>query len=146
MPCRDLQVLPDQRDLPESQGLRDPEARMVNLVKMVIKETRDPRAHLESVSIFQDPPVNQGRKETKEYQESLVFLVKMALLDHKDVKENPANMHKRANKVNLANQESLVRMVNQESQENLVRKDKKARLKDWKRLKIKLPVVSSPYV
>ena len=44
----------------------------------------------------------------------------MAILDHRDLKENVANMHHLASQVILVNQEHLVKMVNQENQVYLV--------------------------
>ena len=44
----------------------------------------------------------------------------MAILDHKDLKENIADMHHLASQAILVNQEHLVKMVNQENQVYLV--------------------------
>ena len=120
MPHRDHQALLVQKDLPENQVLKDPEVMMVNQVMMVIKENRDSKAFPESVSISQDLLVSLEKRETKDNQESLVLPVKMVLLDHKDLKENAADMLHQASQVQPANPESQVKMVNQESQEYLV--------------------------
>ena len=120
MPRRDHQALLVQKDLPENQVLKDPEVMMVNQVMMVIKENRDSKAFPESVSISQDLLVSLEKRETKDNQEGLVLLVKMVLLDHKDLKENAADMLHQASQVQTANLENQVKMVNQESQEYLV--------------------------
>ena len=120
MPHRDHQALLVQKDLPENQVLKDPEVMMVNQVMMVIKENRDPKAFPESVSISQDLLVSLEKRETKDNQEDLVLPVKMVLLDHKDLKENAADMLHQASQVQTANLENQVKMVNQESQEYLV--------------------------
>ena len=120
MPHRDHQALLVQKDLPENQVLKDPEVMMVNQVMMVIKENRDSKAFPESVSISQDLLVSLEKRETKDNQEELVLPVKMVLLDHKDLKENAADMLHQASQVQTANLENQVKMVNQESQEYLV--------------------------
>lgn len=120
MPHRDHQALLVQKDLPENQVLKDPEVMMVNQVMMVIKENRDSKAFPESVSISQDLLVSLEKRETKDNQEGLVLPVKMVLLDHKDLKENAADMLHQASQVQTANLENQVKMVNQESQEYLV--------------------------
>ena len=120
MPHRDHQALLVQKDLPENQVLKDPEVMMVNQVMMVIKENRDSKAFPESVSISQDLLVSLEKRETKDNQESLVLPVKMVLLDHKDLKENAADMLHQASQVHPANLENQVKMVKQESQEYLV--------------------------
>ena len=124
---RDLKALLVLRDLLVNQVLRDPKAMMENQVMMVKKENKDLRAFQEGASTYQDPPVNLGKKEIKENQESLVLLEKMAILEPQDLKENAANMHHLASQANLVNQESLVKMVNQENQEYLVVRDKKGK-------------------
>ena len=124
---RDLKALLVLRDLLVNQVLRDPKAMMENQVMMVKKENKDLRAFQEDASTYQDPPVNLGKKEIKENQESLVLLEKMAILEPQDLKENAANMHHLASQANLVNQESLVKMVNQENQEYLVVRDKKGK-------------------
>jgi len=137
LPQRGLQAVLVLKDLLENQVLRDPKVMMENPVKMVNKEKRDLKASLEGALTSQDLLVNLEKKEIKEHQESQVLLVKMALLDHPDKKENAANIHHLANQVNLANQDNLVKMVNQENQESLVVRDRRAKLLDWKDLKIR---------
>ena len=127
MSYRDLKALLVLRDLLVNQVLRDPKAMMENQVMMVKKENKDLRAFQEGALTYQDPPVNLGKKEIKENQESLALLEKMAILELQDLKENVANMHHLASQANLVNQESLVKMVNQENQEYLVVRDKKGK-------------------
>ena len=127
MSYRDLKALLVLRDLLVNQVLRDPEVMMENQVMMVKKENKDLRAFQEGALTYQDPPVNLGKKEIKENQESLALLEKMAILELQDLKENVANMHHLASQANLVNQESLVKMVNQENQEYLVVRDKKGK-------------------
>ena len=93
---------------------------MENQVKMVHKENRDLKAILEDVLIYQAQLLDQEKKEIKDNQESLVLQVKMAFLDHKDLKENVADMHHLACQAILVNQEHLVKMVNQGNQVYLV--------------------------
>ena len=75
-----------------------------------------------------------------------MLLVKMVILDHLDLKENVANMHHLASQALQVDQEHLVKMVNQEGQEYVAEKDKKAKLLDWKNLKIKLLMASNLFV
>ena len=93
---------------------------MENQVKMAHKENRDLKAILEDVLIYQAQLLDQEKKEIKDNQESLVLQVKMAFLDHKDLKENVADMHHLACQAILVNQENLVKMVNQGNQVYLV--------------------------
>ena len=146
MSLRGLQDILDLKDPLENQVLRDQMVLMENQVKMVKKENRDPQAILENASIYQADLLTLDQKEIKENQESLVLLVKMAILDHKDLKENAANMHHLASQAILVNQENLVEMASQGNQEYLVGKDRKVKLLDWKKLKIKLKMASNLFV
>ena len=146
MSLRGLQDILDLKDPLENQVLRDQMVLMENQVKMVKKENRDPQAILENASIYQADLLTLDQKEIKENQESLVLLVKMAILDHKDLKENAANMHHLASQAIPVNQENLVKMANQGNQEYLVEKDRKVKLLDWKKLKIKLKMASNLFV
>jgi len=137
LPHRGLQAILVLKDLLEKQVLRDPKVMMESLVTMVNKEKRGLKASLDGVLTSQDLLVVLEKKEIKEYQEFRALMVKMALLDHLVKKENAAKLHHLANQVNLANQENLVKMVNQENQESLVVRDRRAKLLDWKDLKIR---------
>ena len=75
-----------------------------------------------------------------------MLLVEMVILELPVLKEYAANMHHLASLAILVNQENLVKMVNQEHQEHLVGKDRKAKLLDWKKLKIKLKTASNLFV
>ena len=119
---------------------------MESQVMMVNRENEDLQAILESVLIYQDPLVDLDKKEIEEHQERLVLLVKMATLELLDLRENAANMHHLASQATLVDQENLVKMVNQDSQEYLVIRDRKEKLSDWKKLKIKLKMVSNLFV
>ena len=143
MSCRDLQVTQVLRDSLDHQVHGEPMVKMEDQVQMVQQENEDLQDPLESVSIYQAHLVGLDKKETKEQKESLVFLVKMAILDHLELKENVADMHHLVNQVNLVDQANLVMMVHQESQEDLVLRDAQAKLLDSTKLKIKLLMASS---
>ena len=143
MTLRDLQDILALKDPLENQVIRDQMVLMESQVKMVKKENRDPQAILENVSIYQAHLLILDQKEIKEYQESLVLLVKMALPDHRDLKENAADMHHLASQAFLVNQENLVRMANLGDQAHLVRKDRKAKQLDCRNLKTKLKMASN---
>ena len=143
---RDLQAVLALRDLLVNQVVRDLMVMMESQVMMVNRENEDLQAILESVLIYQDPLVDLDKKEIEEHQERLVLLVKMAILELLDLKENAANMHHLASQATLVDQENLVKMVNQDSQEYLVTRDRRAKLLDWKKLKIKLKMASNLFV
>ena len=143
LPCRDLQAVLALRDLLVNQVPRDLMVMMENQVLMVNKENEDLQAILESVYMYQDPLVDLDKKEIEEHQENLVPQAKMAILELLELKENAANMHHLASQATPVDQENLVKMVNQEHQEYLVERDKKAKLLDWKKSKIKLKMVSN---
>ena len=130
MSFRDLQDILVLKDPLENLVIRDQMVLMENQVKMVKKENKDPQAILGSVLIYQAHLLTLGQKEIKENQESLVLLVKMAILGHKGLKENAADMHHLASQAFLVNQENLVRMANLGNQAHLVRKDRKVKLLD----------------
>lgn len=117
---RDLQVIPALKDLLENQVLKDQMVMMEDLVMMVHKENRDLQAILEDVSIHQAHLLGLEKKEIEDNQENLVYLVKMVFLEHKDLKENAADIHHLECQAILVNQEYLVKMVNQVNQVYLV--------------------------
>ena len=110
---------------------------------MVNKENEDLQALPEGVSMYQEPLVDLDKREIEEHPESLVLLVQMAILELLDLKENAANMQHPASQADLVNQEHPVKMVYLEHQEHLAGGDRKAKLLDWKRLKIKLKMASN---
>lgn len=140
---RDLQALLAVRDLLVNQVPRDLMVLMENQVLMVHKEREGHQAILESVSIYQDPPVDLDKKETEEHQERLVPLAKMAIPELLDLKENAANMHHLASPATLVDQEKMEKMVRQEHQEHLVQRDRRAKPLICIRLKIKLKMASN---